>query len=73
MAKRDMVKTAKQITAKIDPHYDMTFDDMQLTYNIIKNGKPAEGIALAFRYGYAMGRRATVKGTYKESKKGGKK
>ena len=58
MAKRDMVKTAKQITAKIDPHYDMTFDDMQLTYNIIKNGKPAEGISLAFRYGYAMGSRA---------------
>lgn len=59
MARRDLVKTAKQITGSISAHYDMTFDDMQMIYNIIKNGDPAEGIALAFRYGYAMGCRAT--------------
>ena len=58
MAKRDMVKTAKAMTANIDPHYDMTFDDMKLIYDIVKNGEPAEGISLAFRYGYAMGSRA---------------
>lgn len=70
MAKRDLVKTAEQVTTKINPHYDMTFDDMQMIYNIIKNGDPAEGIALAFRYGYAMGCRATIKGTYNENRKG---
>lgn len=71
MARRDMLKTAKQITDSISAHYDMTFDDVELIYNIIKNGDPAKGITLAFRYGYAMGSRAAKKEMGKREGAGG--
>ena len=59
MTKRNIVKTAEKVEGNINPHYDLRLDEMRQLINIVENGRAAEGIALAFRYGYAMGQQAT--------------
>ena len=54
-----MVKIAEKVAGNIHPSYDLKLDEIRQIINIVENGRAAEGIALAFQYGYAMGQRAT--------------
>lgn len=69
MARRDMLKTAGTVKGTVDPNYDLRQSDIENLYMMAVSGLCCEAIAAAFRYGYVMGHRATIKGTYKENGK----
>ena len=69
MARRDVLKTADTVKGEIDPSYDLRQDDIEKLYMMAVSGLCCEALVIAFRYGFVMGHRATIKGTYKENGK----
>lgn len=59
MAKRNVMNIVNKV--KIDERYDMSIDDMFAIKNALAYSdepRVLESIAIAFKYGYAMGQRA---------------
>lgn len=63
--KRDVFEIASK--AKIDRHYELSAFDMA---RILCMDDRGEAIAIAFRYGYVMGGRASRNGKYQERRNG---
>lgn len=72
MTMRDMVITAEKVKRVFDENgligYDMTIGEVKQLMNICKNGTWDDmftAVMTAFRYGLALGHRATVAGKIK--------
>ena len=74
MAKRNFFDTLSTIPDGYVPSgYQLDAEDLHILFHL---GQEEDGwykvIKAAFTYGYIMGHRATIKGTYKEAKRGKK-
>lgn len=62
---KNVVEKAKSVTEKINPYYDMSFENMREIYNTY--GGNFEVICCSFRFGYLQG----IKAAKAEMKKRG--
>lgn len=58
MARRNLFKTANSVAGRINPHYDIKADELNILGVMAQKGELCEAIIAAFRYGYVLGTRA---------------
>ena len=66
MSNRNMIEISNALTGKVNGNYDMTIAEMNKLREIFLNEGLFDALSIAFKYGYAMGHKATGAGRYVE-------